>query len=141
MNRSLVARKAAARTSKVAMRARRMGSSSRPSGSRPMASSAMCGRPLTPLADRPMPEIISRSWPSRYLATSQPLFSSPTRLALGTFTSLKKVSQKGEWPEISRIGRVETPGLSMSNSRKLMPPCLVVLSVRTRQKIQSALSA
>ena len=88
-----------------------------------------------------MPEIISRSWPSRYLATSQPRFSSPTRLDLGTTTSSKKVSQKGEDPEINRIGLVETPGVCMSNSTKLMPPCLAALSVRTRQKIQSALSA
>ena len=59
---------------------------------------------------RPMPLIISRSWPSRYLATSQPLFTSPTTWSLGTFTSSKKVSQKGELPLISRIGLVETPG-------------------------------
>ena len=45
---------------------------------------------------RPMPLIISRSWPRRYLATSQPLFTSPTSWSLGTFTSSKKVSQKGE---------------------------------------------
>ena len=32
---------------------------------------------------RPMPLIISRSWPSRYLATSQPLLISPTDLVLG----------------------------------------------------------
>jgi hypothetical protein len=43
---------------------------------------------------------------------------------------------------MSRIGRVETPGLAMSNSRKLIPLCLGAWkSVRTRQKIQSALSA
>ena len=34
-----------------------------------------------------------------------------------------------------------TPGVSMSNKRKLMPPCLLSVDVRTRQKIQSALSA
>ena len=69
----------------------------------------------------PCREIISRSWPSRYLATSQPLLSSPTSWSLGTFTSSKKVSQKGELPEMSRIGLVETPGLAMSNRRKLIP--------------------
>ena len=30
---------------------------------------------------------------------------------------------------------VDTPGEAMSNSTKLIPPCLLVLSVRTRQKI------
>ena len=40
------------------------------------------------------------------------------------------------------IGRVVTPGVLMSNSTKLMPRCLGASgSVRTRQKIQSALSA
>ena len=39
---------------------------------------------------------------------------------------------------ISRIGRVSTPGLRMSISRKLMPSCFLVKSVRTRQKHQSA---
>ena len=71
----------------------------------------------------------------------QPLLSSPTRLPFGTFTSVKKVSQKGEAPEIIVIGRASTPGDIMSNSRKLMPSCFFVGSVRTRQKIQSALSA
>ena len=75
------------------------------------------------------------------MATSQPLFTSPTIWSFGTFTSSKKVSQKGELPLISRIGLVETPGVAMSNSRKLIPPCLDSLEVRTRQKIQSALSA
>ena len=72
---------------------------------------------------------------------SQPLFTSPTSWSLGTCTSVKKVSQKGLSPEISWIGRASTPALFMSNSRKLMPSCFLVESVRTRQKIQSALSA
>ena len=42
-------------------------------------------------------------------------------------------------PLISLIGATETPGVSMSNSRKLIPSCLgAFVSVRTRQKIQSA---
>src|SRR3546814_4332325 len=81
-----------------------------------------------------MPEIISRSWPSRYLATSQPLFSSWTRWLLGTFTLSKKVSQNGELPEISRIGLVETPSLAMSNRTKLIPHCFDSLEVRTRSE-------
>ena len=40
---------------------------------------------------------------------SQPLPGIPTSWFFGTFTSVKKVSQKGEEPEISRIGRVSTP--------------------------------
>ena len=50
-------------------------------------------------------------------------------------------AEGGRLPLISRIGLVETPGVAMSNSRKLMPPCLDSVEVRTRQKIQSALSA
>jgi hypothetical protein len=60
---------------------------------------------------------------------------------LGTFTSVKNVSQNGELPEINLIGRVSTPGLAMSIRMKLMPSCFFVLSVRTRAKIQSAWSA
>lgn len=65
----------------------------------------------------------------------------PTSWSFGTFTSVKKVSQNGLSPEISWIGRASTPGDFMSNRMKLMPSCLVEVSVRTRQKIQSALSA
>ena len=65
----------------------------------------------------------------------------PTSWSLGTFTSVKKVSQKGDEPLISWIGRVSTPGVVMSNSTKEMPSCFFVVSVRTRQKIQSAWSA
>jgi len=57
---------------------------------------------------------------------------------LGAFTSVKKVSQNGEDPEISRIGRVSTPGVRMSMSRKLIPSCFLVGSVLVRQKHQSA---
>ena len=87
--------------------------------------------------------IISRSCVSRYLATSQPRVELADQVALlGTCTLSKKVSQNGDLPEISRIGLVVTPGDAMSNSRKLMPVCFfAAVSVRTRQKIQSALSA
>ena len=40
----------------------------------------------------------------------QPPFSGPTRFSFGTFTSVKKVSQKGVVPLISWIGRASTPG-------------------------------
>ena len=43
---------------------------------------------------------------------------------------------------MSLIGRTETPGDSMSISRKLIPLCFAASgSVRTRRNIQSALSA
>ena len=89
-----------------------------------------------------MAPIMSRSCVSKYLAIVQPPFSSPTRLRFSTRTSSKKVSQNGDLPEMRVIGRVDTPGVAMSNRTKLMPVCLLAVgSVRTRQKIQSALSA
>ena len=75
------------------------------------------------------------------MAISQPPFSFPTSCAFGTFTSVKNVSQNGDEPEISLIGRASTPGVVMSNRTKEMPSCFFDVSVRTRQKIQSALSA
>jgi hypothetical protein len=73
---------------------------------------------------------------------SQPRLISPTRFSFGTFTSSKKVSQNGDLPEMSWIGLVETPGEAMSKRRNEMPLCFGAAgSVRTRQKIQSALSA
>ncbi len=80
-----------------------------------------------------------RSWPSRYLATVQPLFSSKTRFSTGTLTSSKKISLTS-WPPSIRIsGRTVMPGVFMSISRKLMPSWRfsTEASVRTRQKIQS----
>ena len=72
----------------------------------------------------------------------QPSFRRPTMLPAGAFTSSKKVSQKGDEPLMSWIGLVLTPSLSILNRMKLMPWCLgASKSVRTRQKIQSALSA
>ena len=86
-----------------------------------------------------MAPIMVRSCASRALATSQPRFSVPTRFSFSTRTSSKKVSQKGDLPLISVMGRVLTPGVAMSNRTKLMPRCLGASgSVRTRQKIQSA---
>jgi hypothetical protein len=75
------------------------------------------------------------------LAISQPPLILPIRLPFGTFTSVKKVSQNGLSPEISWIGRVSTPGVVMSISTKEMPSCFFEVSVRTRQKHQSALLA
>ncbi len=83
-----------------------------------------------------------RSWPRRAFARSQPPFMRPTTLRTGTRTSARKVSQKGEEPLISLMGRTVTPGVSMSMRRKVMPECFgASKSVRTRMNIQSALSA
>ena len=80
-----------------------------------------------------------RSWPSKYLATDQPLFSSCTRFSTGTFTSSKKISFTSCPPSIKISGRTVMPGVVMSISKKLMPSWRFStwVSVRTRQKIQS----
>src|SRR5210317_2241779 len=83
-----------------------------------------------------------RSYCSNRFATVHPLFTSPTTFCLGTRTLSKKVSQNGDSPLMSRMGFTETPGVLMSKRMKVMPSCFDALgSVRTRQNIQSALSA
>src|SRR5580698_10167610 len=86
----------------------------------------------------PPPERPLRSCCNSRLAMVQPPFNGPTRFSFGTFTSVKKVSQKGEAPAISLIGRTSTPGSCMSIKRNEMPSCFLVVSVRTRQKHLSA---
>ena len=72
----------------------------------------------------------------------QPEFSFPTKFSFGTFTLSKKVSQKGDFPLINLMGRVDTPSASISINKKLIPECLGASgSVLTKQKIISALSA
>ena len=86
-----------------------------------------------------MPPIEVRSWPSSAFATVQPPFTSPMTWWTGVRTSWKKVSQKGEAPLISRIGRTSTPGDAMSTRMKVMPRCFFTSGlVRTSMKIQSA---
>ena len=83
-----------------------------------------------------------RSCPSRAFATVQPALISLTTFATGTRTASKKVSQKGDFPLISRIGLTRTPGESMSIRRKVIPSCFFTSgSLRTRAKIQSHSSA
>jgi len=83
-----------------------------------------------------------RSKRSSILAIPQPSFTRPTTFRTGTRTSVRKVSQKGDAPLISLMGRAVTPGESMSISRNVMPACFRASgSVRTRRNIQSALSA
>jgi hypothetical protein len=68
------------------------------------------------------------------LPTVQPPFSGPHWFSFGTFTSVKKVSQNGLVPLISRIGRTSTPGDFMSIIRNEMPSCFLAVGlVRTRQ--------
>ena len=74
-----------------------------------------------------------RSYCSSRLAIVHPPFSGPNSWSFGTFTSVKKVSQNGEVPLISLIGRTSTPGACMSIKRKLIPSCFFDVSVRTRQ--------
>ena len=98
------------------------------------ARSAVSSRLEAPTLAEPM-----RSWPSRYLATVQPLFSSKIRFSSGTLTSSKKTSFTS-WPPSIRIsGRTVMPGVFMSISRKLMPSWRLAApgSVRTSAKIQS----
>ncbi|MCY1443662.1 hypothetical protein D9M71_600880 [compost metagenome] len=95
---------------------------------------------LSNCLEKPMPARPVRSWVSRYLAQVQPSFSLPTRLATGTRTSSKNTSLTSCSPSRVMIGRTLTPGDFMSISRKEMPRCILASgSVRTRQKIQSAL--
>ena len=83
--------------------------------------------------------IIDRSWLSSALATVQPSLTVLTTFLAGTRTSVRKVSQNGDEPLMSLIGRVSTPGVSMSIRMKVMPRCLGASgSVLTSMNIQSA---
>ena len=73
-----------------------------------------------------------RSKLSVTIATRQPSFSSPTRLATGTRTSSKKTSQNSAVPSIVRSGRTSIPGVSIGTINHEMPRCLgASASVRT----------
>jgi hypothetical protein len=77
----------------------------------------------------------------RLRPTSTAVCRPPRTFRLSTRTLSKKVSQNGDFPEMSSVGPVLTPGEAMSNRTKLIPACFFPASVRTRQKIQSARSA
>ena len=64
---------------------------------------------LPAAAAKPKLDINFLSCCKSFLAISHPAFSLPTILSLGTSTSSKNVSQKGDLPLISVIGFVETP--------------------------------
>ena len=80
-----------------------------------------------------------RSNSKRYLATVQPLFSSPRRPEAGTRTLSKKTWFTSWSPARVMIGRTLIPGLSISSSRKVIPCCgLPSRWVRTRQNMRLA---
>ena len=84
------------------------------------------------------PVWLARSCCNRRLPTVQPPLSLPSRPSLSAFASVKNVSQNGEAPAISAIGRVSIAGWCMSISMKLMPSCFFAVgSVRTRAPHQS----
>ena len=93
-------------------------------------------------AARPKLEIKALSCCKSFFAIVQPAFSSPIRFSLGTSTLSKKVSQKGDFPDINVIGFVLTPLVAISISKKLIPSCFGSFGpVLTKANIQSALSA
>ena len=65
----------------------------------------------------PPPPMAERSLVSVVIATRQPPLTSPTTLAAGTRTSVKKTSLKWIAPSIWRSGRTSIPGVDMSTRR------------------------
>ena len=66
------------------------------------------------------------------MATRQPSFSSPTRLATGTRTSSKKTSLNSLLPRMVSRGRMSMPGVSMGTINQEIPLCFGASgSVRT----------
>ena len=66
----------------------------------------------------------TRSLPSVTLANRQPSSCSPTKLAAGIRTSVKKTSLKVLAPVISLIGRISIPGKSIGQMKYETPLCL-----------------
>src|SRR5262249_8568810 len=93
---------------------------------------------LLPVPEPKAEAIMVRSWLSRAFATVQPWLTLNTTFLAGTNTSVRKVSQKGEEPLMSLIGRASTPGEAMSIRMNEIPSCFGALgSVRTSRNIQS----
>ncbi len=79
-----------------------------------------------------------RSCCSSAFAMVQPWSTRPRTLRAGTRAPSKRVSQNGDLPLMRRVGRTETPGVSRSSRRNVMPSCFrAVVRVRTMQNIQS----
>jgi hypothetical protein len=91
--------------------------------------------------EAPMRPVFMRSWPSRYLATVQPLPSSCTRFATGT----RHVVEEHLVHLVRAVHQHERPHryarrLHVDEKERKCPPAVArrLGSVRTRQKIQSA---
>ena len=83
-----------------------------------------------------------RSKPNVTMATRQPSFSRPTRLATGTRASSKNTSENSDVPAMVLMGRISMPGVSMGNITQVMPLCLGASgSVRISSSHQSAIWA
>src|SRR5688572_4539125 len=115
------------------MRARRSRSARAPS-SRPTY--FLARSTTSTLVFEPKPEMLVRSYIKSRLAISQPPLSRPTMLAFGILTSVKKVSQNGDEPEMSLIGRVSTPFVVMSMRTKEIPSYFTPVYLRTRHRHQ-----
>ena len=74
------------------------------------------------------------------MVTRQPSFSSPTRLATGTRTSLRNSSANSSVPAMVRSGRISMPGESMGMMSHVMPR-LPSSPVRTSSSQKSATKA
>ena len=74
------------------------------------------------------------------MVTRQPSFSSPTRLATGMRTSLRKSSANSVVPSMVRSGRISIPGESMGMMSQVMPR-FRSSPVRTSSSQKSATSA
>jgi len=86
------------------------------------------------IAEVPIPysERVGRSKLSVVIATRQPSFSAPTRLATGTRTSSRNTSENSMPPSIVRSGRTSMPWLSIGTISQVMPRCFgTSVSVRT----------
>ncbi len=67
---------------------------------------------------------VPRSNENVTMATRQPSFSAPTRLATGTRTSSRISSPNSRLPTTVRSGRTWTPGARIGRISQLMPRCL-----------------
>src|SRR4029077_11725352 len=77
---------------------------------------------------------VPRSCASVVLATTHPLFRSPTSWSSGTYTSSRNTSLNSASPVSCTSGRTSMPGDCMSTTRYEMPLCFGTSgSVRARQ--------
>ena len=74
------------------------------------------------------------------MVTRQPSFSSPTRLATGTRTSLRNSSANSSVPAMVRSGRISIPGESIGRTSQVIPR-LPMSPVRTSSSQKSATNA